>query len=622
MWLSKKENFENNINLILYFHFKGEVIMLNFKKILCVTLAVFMLFSALPMFVFNITANAASTEGYYTYSVLNGEATITACSTSIRGAVTIPSTLGGNKVTQIGAWAFENCKNITSITIPNTITSIGSYAFANCPNINMVNITDIAAWCEISFGNFNANPLYFANNLYLNDEIITNLIIPDSVTSICERAFEYCSSLTSVTISNSVKNIGEDAFIYCDRLKSIKISDSVESIDSYAFAYCDALTNITIPDSVKKLGDYVFYYCRNLESLTVGEGVTSIGYSAFEYCKKLNSVYISDLEKWLSIKLSNDTSTPLYYALNLYLNNFLLTDLYISPNIEIINKNQFSYFKSIKNIFIPKSVVEIKQNAFYNCSSIKNIYFEGTAEEWGKVTISSGNDYLKNATVYFNCSGIPNTVIGIEITKLPNKIKYIENTETLDLAGGVLTLYYDGGEAYGIDLATLTAEGFDNSVFGKQTITVKYGNYLASFEIEIIYRPMTFVAVATVPSKLEYNVGEEVDLTGGKIAVGYPEGSYEILDITTDMVSGYDSSKTGIQILTVNYKGFNAQLTVIVRLKADFDGDGNIRANDITILRKALLSELSDDLEYDINNDRKCNLKDMVYIKKIVAGLI
>ena len=98
--------------------------------------------------------------------------------------------------------------------------------------------------------------------------------------------------------------------------------------------------------------------------------------------------------------------------------------------------------------------------------------------------------------------------------------------------------------------------------------------------------------------------------------------SYEILDITTDMVSGYDSSKTGIQILTVNYKGFNAQLTVIVRLKADFDGDGNIRANDITILRKALLSELSDDLEYDINNDRKCNLKDMVYIKKIVAGLI
>ena len=101
--------------------------------------------------------------------------------------------------------------NITSVTIGDSVTSIGDSAFSGCSGLTKVHITDLAAWCTIEFSNSSSNPLCYANNLYLNDSLITDLIIPDSVTSIGDSAFSGYSGLTSVTIGNSVTSIGNSA---------------------------------------------------------------------------------------------------------------------------------------------------------------------------------------------------------------------------------------------------------------------------------------------------------------------------------------------------------------------------------------------------------------------------
>ena len=124
-------------------------------------------------------------------------------------------------VTSIGNYAFYDCSLLTSITIGNCVTSIGERAFYGCSSLTGVYITDIAAWCNIKFGGYSDNPLSYAHNLYLNNELVTDLIIPDSVTNIGDEVFRSCSSLTSITIPDSVTSIGERAFEKCSSLKNV-----------------------------------------------------------------------------------------------------------------------------------------------------------------------------------------------------------------------------------------------------------------------------------------------------------------------------------------------------------------------------------------------------------------
>ena len=167
------------------------------------------------------------------------------------------------------------------------MASIGLEVFAACYSLTSIVVDE-------------GNPVYDSRN-YCNAiiETVTNTlhsgckttIIPNSVTSIGDYAFDYCLGLTSVTIPNSVTSIGIGAFSGCSDLTSVTIPNSVKSIKTGAFVYCLGLTSVTIPNSVTSIGGWAFAYCSGLTSVTIPNSVTSIENGAFAYCHNLLDVY-------------------------------------------------------------------------------------------------------------------------------------------------------------------------------------------------------------------------------------------------------------------------------------------------------------------------------------------
>ena len=207
------------------------------------------------------------------------------------GCISLVSVEIPNSVTEIGGYAFSGCSSLVSVKIPNSVTEIGGSAFEDCSNLIKVEISDLAAWCKINFSNREANPLYYAHHLFLNGSEITELVIPDAVTSI-NYTFSGCSNLVSVEIPNSVTNIGSSAFSGCTSLVSIEIPNSVTEIGWYAFYQCSSLETIEIPNSVTEIGGYAFSGCSSLVSLEIPNSVTEIGKGTFYGCSSLVSVEI------------------------------------------------------------------------------------------------------------------------------------------------------------------------------------------------------------------------------------------------------------------------------------------------------------------------------------------
>ena len=267
-----------------------------------------------------------------------------------------------DNVTTIGEKAFYYCDSLTSITIPDSVTTIESNAFIGCSSLTKVIISDIASWCNISFGDI-ANPLTYAQHLYIGKTEVTDLVIPDNVTSIGEKAFYNCSSLKSITIPDSVKKIGDSAFSKCSSLASVTFGENsrLTSINYAAFYSCKSLTSVTIPASVTTIGADAFGACTSLTSITFDENsiLTSIGGSAFSGCSSLKSIDIPDSVTNIDPYAFSGCSG--------------LTSVAIPDSVTIIGQYAFSGCNSLTSITIPDSVTTIGNNAFSGCSSLESI---------------------------------------------------------------------------------------------------------------------------------------------------------------------------------------------------------------------------------------------------------
>ena len=304
-------------------------------------------------------------------------------------SVTIP-----DSVTSIGDSAFMGCDSLTSVTIPNSVTSIGGSAFTACDKLTAIEVSaDNSRFCSIDGVLFNKNRTELI--CCPAGKTVSHYTIPNSVTSIDDYAFYYCSSLTSVTIPDSVKSIGERAFCYCDSLTSVTIPDGVTSIGDFEFGWCRSLTSVKIPNSVTSIGIWAFYACHSLTSVTVPDGVTSIGESAFFGCNSLTSATIPDSVTSIGSSAfescSSLTSLTIPYSVTsigeeALLNCNRLTAIevdadnpsYCSMDGVLFNKSKTELIccpagKTVNRYSIPNSVTSIDDCAFYYCSRLTSV---------------------------------------------------------------------------------------------------------------------------------------------------------------------------------------------------------------------------------------------------------
>lgn len=194
------------------------------------------------------------------------------------GCKALKSLVLPENVVSIGTYAFYQCSALTSVTFGSKIRTVYNGAFNDCTNLKTVQISDLAAWCNIEFGMENSNPLTLDGaNLYVGNQVITELVIPEGVTSIGDYAF-FGTNFRSVTIPDSVASIGHAAFSG-SAIERLVLNAAL--IDDSAFSNCTSLTSVTFKDGVHYINDWAFENCTALSSVTFGNGLLSIGDKAF-----------------------------------------------------------------------------------------------------------------------------------------------------------------------------------------------------------------------------------------------------------------------------------------------------------------------------------------------------
>ncbi|MBR5465727.1 MAG: leucine-rich repeat domain-containing protein [Alistipes sp.] len=309
-------------------------------------------------------------------------------------SITIPE-----GVTTIGERAFYDCTSLASITIPEGVTTIENYAFNNCTSLKQVYITDITAWCQISFTYYESNPMSYGADLYLNNVKVEHLVIPEGVTTIRYCAFKGCTSLASITIPESLTTIASCAFYDCTSLASITIPEGVTTIGNAAFKNCTSLASITIPEGVTTIEPSTFENCTSLASITLPEGVTTIGYNAFYGCTSLASITIPEgvttigssafryCTSLASITIPEGVTTIEKSA---FYDCRSLASITIPEGLTTIGNYAFHGCTSLASITIPEGVTAIGEDAFYGCTSLKSVYCKPTTPP------SGGSDMFYN----------------------------------------------------------------------------------------------------------------------------------------------------------------------------------------------------------------------------------
>lgn len=362
-------------------------------------------------------------------------------------------------VTSIGSYAFANCPQLSEIVISDSVTNIGYRAFINCTGLKEIeipeNIRTIGAYAfqgcslleTLNFNAQNANSVYY--NAFYNCPVKTlnigpsvnnfpkvssveTVAIAEGTAVVPYEAFSGCKYLTNVSLPNTLTTISENAFYNCTSLESINIPDSVTYIGRYAFQNCEGLTMITTPNSDCYIDYRAFYNCLNLTTVNYNTYSGSIYYNSFENCpvKTLNiGVGVNYIPKFYTVEtvtFADGATIVPSYAFSKCIN---LKTINLPDTITHIYMEAFRDCDSLVNFEIPKNVVYIGDNAFNNCDSLTEITIPESVEEIRSsafgycYNLSTVNFKAKNCILYndvFYNSPIKRLNVGAGVNNLPN----------------------------------------------------------------------------------------------------------------------------------------------------------------------------------------------------------
>ena len=377
--------------------------------------------------------------------------TLICCPAGTEGAFIIP-----NFAITIADKAFQNCRKLTSITVPSSVLTVGYNAFALCTSLIAINV---------DFDNlyYSSNEGVFYNKL--QDTLICypagktgSFAIPSSVIAIENYAFELCNGLTSVTIGNSVKSIGDCAFCLSG-LTSVTIPDSVTSIGRIAFTFCpiqtvnynaincttmdgystsvfidcSRFTTLNIGNQVKTIPNNAFQSCNNLLYVTIGNSIASIGNDAFSGCRRLTSITCNAISPPIlgtDVFLNVLNTIPVYIPCGTYIDYRTASGWdYFSNFIEPVDTTFYSesicqgetYSKNGFNESVSGTYTQNRQS-INGCDSVVCLMLYVSKDTFQIFdTISQGDTYLQygfnvsESGIYEqhlqNCFGCDSTVI-------------------------------------------------------------------------------------------------------------------------------------------------------------------------------------------------------------------
>ena len=508
----------------------------------------------------------------------------------------IPSSL--KKVTITGGnilyGAFNNCNSLTSIEIPDSVTSIGSSAFNGCSSLTEVNyLGTIDDWAQIEFGNSSANPLCYAKQLKINGEIVTEVNLT-TATLISNYAFELCRSLTEVVIPDSVTSIGDDAFYGCSNIKEVYYNGSVESwlkisglselmgygasdrkiyfnnqpltsvvipdgttyIPSYAFAYCDSLTSVVISDSVTSIGDDAFFNCKSLTSVEIPDSVTSIGSYAFYGCSSLTEITLP----FVGATLKGTSNTHLGYIFGV--SSYIYNDDYVPNSLKKVTVlggsiGSYAFYScySLTSVVIPDSVTSIGDSAFYSCRSLTSIEIPNGVTSIGyrafedcssltSIEIPNGVTSI-GYRAFYSCYSLTSVVIPDSVTSIGERAFY--NCSSL-----TSVVIPDSVTSIG-DYAFYSCDGLTSVVIGDGVTSI--GNYA-------FYECYKLVEVINKSSHITVEKGSDSNGYVGyyALSVSNCDDSY-VSKLSTDE-NGYITYIDGSEVILLGYIGSETNLVL------------------------------------------------------------
>lgn len=452
-------------------------------------------------------------------------------------------------VTSIGTFAFKQCTNLTSLTMPSSVTSIGYYAFTHCTSLTNISVaTDNQYFCSASDVLFSKDKktlvIYPAGKTgfytiptgttmisgYAFDGCtsLTGVCIPDSVSNIGAGAFFQCTNLTSITIPSSLTSIEYSTFSGCTSLTNVTIADRVTDIGSSAFSGCTSLTNISIPSSVSSIGSSAFRSCTGLTSITLSKGVASIGDYAFKGCSSLTSISIpnsvisidknafEDCTSLTDVTIQNGITS---IVPGVFCGCISLSSITIPSSVISIEQGAFTRCNSLTSITIPGSVTRIDKYAFYNCARLSDIRGDSGSEaqrfamENGyRFSSTNSSAALENATItipdqtYTGQPLTPEPMVVLSGTTLKPDVDYV-TTYINNINAGTATVTITGiGNYLGITTKSFTIAQADsvlkfaNATVSKKTTDSAFTNTLTKTTDGTVTYSSSNTGVATVNS--------------------------------------------------------------------------------------------------------------------------